>query len=150
LIREYEITTESSMRRWKSAFYPAAILLLAGCASNLPAVGNDQADLAGTLVLEWVHPQAVEIQLDGVAYAGAWTSRLCTTDVCRGKFRNVRKIYRRHVHHGEADLIANNGTRMRCEWVSYLPEVDGRCRTQDGRLFKLHASKSVPATVSSP
>ena len=138
------------MRRWKSAFYSAAVLLLAGCASNLPAVGDDQSDLAGTLILEWVQPQAIEIQLDGVTYAGAWTSYVCTTDACRGKFRNIRKIYRRHIHHGEADLTAKGGARMHCEWVSYLPEVDGQCRTQDGRLFKLHAAKPVPAAVSSP
>ncbi len=138
------------MRRWKSAFYSAAVLLLAGCASNLPAVGDDQSDLAATLILEWVQPQAIEIQLDGETYTGAWISRVCTTDVCRGKFRNVRKIYRRHIQHGEADLTARNGARMHCEWASYLPEIDGQCRTQDGRLFKLQAAKPAAMTVSSP
>ena len=138
------------MKRWKTGFYPVAFLLLAGCASNLPAVGNDQTDLAGTLELEWVQPQTIEIRLDGETYTGAWTSRLCTTDVCRGTFRNVRKIYRRHIHHGEADLAAKNGARMHCEWVSYLPDVDGRCRIQDDRLFKLHAAKPAAKTVSSP
>jgi len=119
-----------------------------GCASHLPAVGNDQSDFAGTLILEWVQPQAIEIQLDGVTYAGAWTSHRCTTDICRGKFRNLWKIYRRHIHHGEADLTAKNGARMHCEWVSYLPEVDGQCRTHDGRLFKLLAVKPVSATAA--
>jgi len=135
------------MRRWKTGFYSAAVLLLAGCASNLSAVGDDQSDFAGTLILEWVQPQAIEIQLDGETYTGAWTNRLCTTDACRGKFRNVRKIYRRHIHHGEADLTAINGARMHCEWVSYLPEVDGQCRTQDGRLYRLREGNS--ASVSS-
>ena len=136
------------MKRWKAAFYSAAVLLLAGCASHLPAVGNDQSDFAGTLILEWVQPQAIEIQLDGVTYAGTWTSHRCTTDICRGKFRNVRKSYRRHIHHGEADLTAKIGARMHCEWVSHLPEVDGQCRTQDGRLFKLLAVKPVSATAA--
>lgn len=138
------------MKRWKTGFYPVAILLLAGCASNPPVARNDQADLAGTLVLEWVQPQTIEIRLDGETYAGAWSSRVCTTDACRGKFRNVRKIHRRHIHHGEADLAAKGGARMHCEWAGYLPEVDGQCRTQDGRLFKLHAATPVSSTVSSP
>ena len=128
----------------------AARLLLTGCAWSVPVVGGDQSDFAGTLILEWVQPQAIEIQLDGMTYAGVRTSHLCTTDACRGKFRNIRKIYRRHIHHGEADLTAKNDARMHCEWVSYFPEVDGQCRTQDGRLFKLHAAKPVPAAVSSP
>jgi hypothetical protein len=147
---QYEITKENAVKRWKTAFCLTAALLLAGCASNLPAVGNDQADLAGTLLLDWVQPHAIEIQLDGVTYSGAWTSSVCATDACRGKFRNVRKIYRRHVLHGEADLTAKNGARMHCEWVSYLPEVDGQCRTQDGRLFKLHAECPAAREAGAP
>ncbi len=138
------------MKRWTTGFYSAAMLLLTGCAWSVPVVGGDRSDLAGTLILEWVQPQAIEIQLDGVTYAGAWTSRLCTTDACRGKFRNVRKIYRRHIHHGEADLTAKSGARMHCEWVSYLPEVDGQCRTQDGRLFKLHAESPAAREAGAP
>jgi len=138
------------MKRWAAGFYPAAMLLLTGCACSVPVVGGDQPDVAGTLILDWVQPQAIAIQLDGVTYTGAWTSHVCTTDACRGKFRNVRKIYRRHVQHGEADLTAQNGARLHCEWVSYLPEVDGQCRSQDGRLFKLHAESPASREAGAP
>lgn len=136
------------MKRWKTGFYSAA-MLLTGCAS-VPLVGDDQASVAGTLSLDWLQPHAIEIQLDGVTYTGAWTSSVCTTDACRGKFRNVLKIHRRHIHQGEAVLTAKNSARLECNWVSHLPEVDGQCRTQDGRLFKLQATKTASASVSAP
>lgn len=127
------------MKRWKTGFYLTA-MLLTGCASNVPLVGDDQAGVSGTLSLDWVQPHAIEIQLDGVTYTGEWTSSVCATDACRGIFRDVLKIHRRHIHQGEAVLSAKTGAWMRCEWVSHLPEVDGQCRTQDGRLFKLRAA----------
>jgi hypothetical protein len=129
------------MKRLKTGLYSAA-LLLTGCASSVPLSGEDQAGVSGTLSLDWVQPHAIEIQLDGETYAGEWTSSVCKTDACRGKFRNVLKIHRRHIHRGEAVLTAKSGVRMNCEWVSHLPEVDGQCRMQDGRLFKLKASKT--------
>jgi len=137
------------MKRWKTGVFSAA-LLLTGCASSVPLVGDDQASLSGTLLLDWVQPHAIEIQLEGVTYTGAWTSRVCTTDACRGIFRNVLKIHRRHIHRGEAVLTAKNGVRMNCEWVSHLPEVDGLCRTQDGRLFKLHAGSPASREAGAP
>jgi hypothetical protein len=30
---------------------------------------------------------------------------------------------------------------MDCEWVSHLPDVQGTCRTQDGRVFRLVEAK---------
>ncbi len=140
------------MKRWKTGLYSAA-MLLTGCASSVPLAGNDQAGVLGTLYLgtlylDWLQPHAIEVQLDGVTYVGAWTSNVCKTDICRGKYRNVLKIHRRHIHHGEAVLTAKNGLRLECEWVSHLPEVDGQCRTQDGRLFKLLNVKPGSTTAS--
>lgn len=127
------------MKRWKTGFFSAA-LLLTGCASSVPLAGNEQAGVSGTLYLEWLQSQSIEVRLDGVTYIGAWTSSVCKTDICRGKYRNVLKIHRRHIHQGKAVLTAKDGARMECGWISYLPEVDGQCRAQDGRLFKLKAT----------
>lgn len=133
------------MKRW---LFPVALVLLNGCASTLDLNSSDAPIVAGTLSLDWIAPHTIELQLDGMRYAGDWTSRVCTTDACRGMFRNVPKIHRRHIHQGRAMLTAQNGARLDCEWVSHLPELDGACRAQDGRLFKLKSGKSAASELN--
>ncbi len=129
------------MNRW---IFPVALLWLNGCSSTLELASPDVSSVAGTLAVEWIAPHAIEIELDGMQYRGDWRSSVCTTDACRGIFRNVMKIHRRHIHHGQAALIAQSGSRLDCEWVSHLPEIDGVCRAQDGRQFKLKGSGTAP------
>jgi hypothetical protein len=127
------------MKRW---LFPVALVLLNGCSSTIDLKSPDVPVVAGTLALDWIAPHSIELQLDGLRYAGDWTSSVCTTDACRGIFRNVLKIHRRHIHQGRAVLTAQNGARLDCEWVSHLPELDGTCRAPDGRLFSLKSDKS--------
>jgi len=122
------------MNRW---LVSVTLVFLSGCSSMLDLKHPDAPLVSGTLALGWVQPHAIEIELDGMRYIGDWTSSVCWTDGCRGTFRNVLKIHRRHIQRGQATLTARNGFRLECEWVSHLPEVDGSCRAQDGRLFKL-------------
>jgi hypothetical protein len=132
-------TSDAMENVMKRRVFLAAIALLAGCSSTAALNGSDDAAVAGVLTLEWVKPHAIEIRLDGMRYVGEWTSSVCTTDACRGKYRNVLRMYRRHIERGEATLTAPNGARLDCDWLSYLPEVEGECRAPDGRLFKLRA-----------
>ncbi len=81
--------------------------------------------------------RVIELKLDDVHYVGSWTDGPCFTDFCRGDFRNVPRMYRRHVRHGEAELAASNGTRMNCLWVSYRDQIRGSCRTEDGQGYTL-------------
>jgi len=125
-----------------ASFIPqlSMLLLLTGCAANVALTDSaDSIQGMGTLHLTWLQPHALEVQLDGKRYEGDWTSTLCTTDGCRGVYRNVLKIHRRHINKGQAVLVTKDGDRLTCEWVSHLPDVEGTCGTQDGRLFRLKA-----------
>ena len=133
------------MYRWPILM---TLVLLSGCANTVELSSSDTPMVSGTLKLEWIEPHAIEIQLDGVRYVGAWINQVCTTDACRGKFRNVLKIHRRHILHGQTTLMAKTGARLDFDWVSHLPEVDGTCHTQDGRLFKLTSGKSTVAATT--
>lgn len=123
----------------KALIFPA-LALVAACASPVVLVGPDGAASAGTLTIAWLEPYDMEVQLDGKRYVGAWISSPCFTDACRGAYRDVPRVHRRHIRQGEAILTTTDGTRLDCRWVSHLPEVDGTCTSQDGRVFKLRAS----------
>lgn len=61
---------------------------------------------------------------------------------CRcSPYRDVPRIHRRHIDKGQAVLKTKEGERLDCEWVSHLPDVQGTCRAQDGRVFKLVEAK---------
>ena len=145
LRRRYSM--EYEMKHW---FAPVALVsLLNGCTTTLDLKGSDAPQVSGVLSVDWIEPHAIVIQHDGMRYSGDWSSRVCTTDACRGVFRNVLKIHRRHIHQGRAVLAAKNGSSLVCEWVSHLPELDGTCRAQDGSLFKLKSGKAVASTMTS-
>lgn len=114
--------------------------LLAACASPVVLTGPEGAMAAGTLTVSWLEPHAMEVRLEGKRYMGEWSSSACFTDECRGIYRDVLRIHRRHIRQGQAILTAADGARLECRWVSHLPEVDGNCTSQDGRVFKLRAS----------
>jgi len=120
------------------------LIALAGCASNevLKDV-SDTPQAVGTLTLTWLVHNSMEVTLDGKRYVGAWDSERCLNVECRGVYWNVPKVHRRHIAKGQANLTSRDGDRMDCEWVSHLPDVQGTCRAQDGRAFKLVEAKSV-------
>lgn len=117
-----------------------ALSLLAACATPVAFTGPEGALIAGTLTVGWLEPRAMEVQLEGKRYMGEWSSSACFTDACRGIYRDVLRIHRRHIRQGQASLTAADGARLECRWVSHLPELDGNCTSQDGRMFKLKAS----------
>ena len=119
------------------------LLLLAGCASNVALKDTSDATQAvGTLHLGWLQANSMEVMLDGKRYVGKWDSERCLNVECRGVYRNVSKVHRRHIEKGQALLKSRDGDHLDCEWVSHLPDVQGTCRAQDGRVFKLVAAKS--------
>ncbi|MCP5277919.1 MAG: hypothetical protein H6935_06080 [Thiobacillus sp.] len=123
-----------------------ALLLLAGCTSNLALKDTSNAAQAvGTLNLHWLQPNSIEVTLEGRRYKGDWTmSRCLPADYqCRGPYLSVPKVHRRHISQGQATLTSREGDSLECKWVSHLPDVRGTCRTQDGRLFSLEESKPV-------
>jgi hypothetical protein len=119
--------------------------LLAACASPVALTGPEGAMAAGTPTMSWLEPHAMEVRLEGKRYVGEWRSSACFTDACRGTYRDVPRIHRRHIRQGQAILTAADGARLECRWVSHLPEVDGNCTSQDGRIFKLWASQASTA-----
>lgn len=115
--------------------------LLSACASQVALTTPDGVRQAeGTLSVAWLEPHAMEVVIDGKRYVGEWTSSACSTDECRGVYRDVLRIHRRHIRQGHAVLVAKDGSRVECEWVSHLPELDGTCKTQDGRVYKLKSA----------
>lgn len=125
------------MKTW----HPLLLLpLLAACAGPGPTSHRDAGPMAAEAVtLTRLEPQAMEAWLEGTRYVGDWTSTRCFTDACRGDFRSVLRIYRRHVRHGEAELAAADGTRLRCAWVSYRDHIRGACQAADGQSHRLEA-----------
>ncbi len=121
---------------------PVLLLALGGCAGgNVALTSANQADAgSGTLQMVWLLPNTAEVQLDGKRYAGEWADSRCFTPECRGEFFNVPKIHRRHVRKGSAELVAQDATRLNCEWVSHDKKVIGTCQASDGRQFKLQGS----------
>ena len=124
-----------------------SLLALVGACGGAQAAGTDpgatDASAATPLPsaqLTQLEPHAMAVVVDGKRYAGDWTSAQCFTDPCRGVFRNVPRIYRRHVHHGEAELTAKDGARLACDWVSYRDHVQGTCTTADGTKLPLQYS----------
>lgn len=126
----------------KYKWLPVFLLpLLAACASPVVLTAPEGATQAtGTLTLTWLEPHALEVTLDGKRYVGEWTSQICSTDECRGVYRDVPRIHRRHIRKGHAVLMAADGSRIECDWVSHLPELDGTCKTSDGRVFRLKSA----------
>ncbi len=116
------------------------LMLLGGCACHGGL--SDAASMrpiAGTLQPSWLDNSTLLVELDNKRFTGDQTSSVCHTDACRSVFRNVPRMYRRHVLNGQAELAAADGERLACEWTRYRQQVDGICRSPDGREFKLSA-----------
>ena len=126
----------------KTPSIPILLLALGGCAgSNVALTPANQADTgSGTLQMVWLLPNTAEVQLDGKRYVGEWADSRCFTSACRGEFFNVPKIHRRHVRKGSAELVAQDATRLNCEWNSHDKKVIGTCLASDGRQFRLQGS----------
>jgi hypothetical protein len=123
-----------------------AVAMSGGCASHATLTGQSGLGAtAGVLAPTWPDPHTLVVQLDGKHYAGEWSSSPCFTDECRGVFRNVLRIHRRHIRKGEAILAAPDGVRLECRWVAYLSKVDGMCRGQGGQVYKLKSAKVTQA-----
>lgn len=119
--------------------------LIGACTTPIGLTGPDATTPGvGTLYLTWLAANSMQVDLDGQRYEGKWTSTRCYTDICRGVYRNVPRIHRRHIRRGHAELVTPDGARMTCEWVSHLPEVHGSCTTQDGRKYLLEAQGAKP------
>ena len=118
------------------------LIALTGCASNV--VLKDAADTPqamGTLTLTWLLNNYMEVTLDGKRYVGEWESERCLDVECRDVYSDVSKVHRRHIRKGRAILKSMQGDSLDCKWVSHLPDVQGTCRAQDGRVFKLVEAK---------
>ncbi len=96
----------------------------------------------GTLKLVWLYPKSAEILLDGKRYTGEWSDRRCLTPECRGEYESVRGVHRSHIRRGAARLIAQDNSRLACEWVSHYKEFTGSCRSDAGKHYRLQAESS--------
>jgi hypothetical protein len=119
----------------------AAVTALAGCATGLSLTG-EQGGVAGdgTLRLTLLKPYEAEVRVDGRRYVGPWPSELCTAETCGSVYQETPRLHRRHLRKGDAVLVAADGSRLQCDWISHLPDVTGTCRTGAGRSFKLVGS----------
>lgn len=121
-----------------------SLITLTGCASNVPLKdASDATQTMGTLTLTWLVHNSMEVTLDGKRYVGEWDNEHCLEAECRGVYWNVPKAHRRHIAKGQANLTSGEGDRLDCKWLSHLPDVQGTCRAQDGRTFKLVEAKTI-------
>lgn len=123
-------------RVWPAALAVAA--LLGGCAtaashdaSAAPTAGE------GLIRLGWEAPRKAEVTYDGKRYVGAWSGEPCSMALCGEAYRKTSRLHQRHLIKGAAVLVAEDGSRLRCDWVSHLPKVDGSCRADDGSSLRL-------------
>ncbi len=121
-----------------------AFAMLSACSTTdlaLSSMENQDADV-GTLKLVWLYPKSAETLLDGKRYAGEWSDRRCLTSECRGEYENVQGVHRSHIRKGVALLIAQDNSRLACEWVSHHKEFIGSCRNDAGKHYRLQAAPS--------
>lgn len=114
----------------------AAATLLGGCAAGLTLDGGE-----GVVRLGWIEPHRAEVTYQGKRYAGPWAGEPCSAELCGDVYRNTSRLHQRHLRKGHAVLLAEDGARLECDWISHLPEVDGTCRTDDGRNFRLRGGE---------
>lgn len=128
------------MKHWKISTL-SALSLLAGCASTDVALSSaDKLKAgAGTLKIGWSRFSSAQIRLDGKIYVGEWRDSRCFTRECLGEFRNIQRIYRKHIRKGAAELVAKDNTCLNCKWGSHGMKVIGACRADDGRVYHLQA-----------
>jgi hypothetical protein len=127
--------------RHKNILALSAFALLSGCGTtNLTLSSADAAKAsAGTLTLAWTSPKSAETLLDGKRYAGEWSDRRCLTPECRGEYESVQGVHRSHIRRGAALLLAQDNSRLTCEWVSHYKEFVGNCRSDEGKQYRLLA-----------
>ncbi len=116
--------------------------VLSGCAVAAPAPEGADAKIhyAGSVQISQLPAQQAELTLDGVRYTGTWQEQLCHTPECRGAFRNVIPVERKHVYRGAAELAAPGTPPLHCSWVRLHQKLSGTCVTEEGRLFRLAAA----------
>jgi hypothetical protein len=125
----------------KRSLSMAAAMLLGGCATGLSLNGGGGAVVGeGMVRLGWVEPHRVEVTYQGKRYAGPWAGEPCSAELCGEVYRKTPRLHQRHLRKGRAVLRAEDGARLECDWISHLPEVDGTCRTDDGRSFRLQGA----------
>ncbi len=115
--------------------------VLSGCAvaAPVPEAADARIPYAGSVQIRQLPAQQAELTLEGVRFTGTWQEQLCHTPECRGPFRNVIRVERKHVYRGTAELAAQGATQLHCSWVRLHEKLSGTCVAEDGRLFRLVA-----------
>lgn len=119
-------------------FVLALALLLGGCAGNVALTAGDGRPAGdGVLRMVWIEPHDLEIRIGGKRYVGPWSTERCTFAACGTDYQRANRLHKRHFRKGQATLVAEDGDRLVCEWVSHLPEVNGTCQDSAGRGYIL-------------
>ncbi len=114
------------------------LLWLGGCAHDLSMTASDGRPAGeGVLRLTWVEPHDLEVRIGGKRYVGPWSTEHCTQESCGEAYQRATPNHKRHFRKGQATLVAEDGDRLVCEWVSHLPEVKGVCHSSAGQRYSL-------------
>ncbi len=130
--------------RHKNILALSALALLSACGTTNLALSSADKPRAsmGTLTLTWIYPKSAETLLEGKHYAGEWSDRRCLTPECRGEYESVEGVHRSHIRRGSAILLAQDHSRLACEWVSHYKAFIGSCRSDDGKYYRLQANQA--------
>lgn len=111
-----------------------AAALTAGCATTsvtlYPPGGG--TEIAGIITRGMFGSNQIEIPLDGKVYRGEWRTEPAP-DLPDAKSR----LHKRHVGRTHAELAAEDGSRLSCNWTFHGEKGEGVCKGPDAREYRL-------------
>lgn len=112
--------------------------LLSGCATNFSLIDKSDGSVDGNAIVEIniTGKQTASVTLDGKVYEGQWGQKGCTQEAC-SKYETMNSRHNRHSTLNKAELIAKNGGRLNCEWVSHLGKVTGACVDEKSKGYRI-------------
>lgn len=118
------------------------VSLLAGCATNFSLIDKSDGSVDGKANIEMniTGEHTASATLDGKVYEGEWEHKACTQEIC-SKYETMTFRHNRHSTLNKAELVAKNGGRLSCEWVSHLGKLTGACVDEKSKGYKIEKTK---------
>ena len=71
---------------------------------------------------------------DGPEIEGQWEHKGCSVEIC-SKYETMTFRHNRHSTLNKANLVAADGARLTCEWVSHLGKLNGACFDEKSKSY---------------
>ncbi|MFV5213819.1 hypothetical protein ACLIIZ_08850 [Azonexus caeni] len=110
--------------------------LLAGCATTFSLIDKSDGSIDGNAKLEMkiTGEHTASVMLDGKPYEGQWEHKGCSVEIC-SKYETMTFRHNRHSTLNKANLVAADGARLTCEWVSHLGKLNGACFDEKSKSY---------------